>query len=219
MSRYIEDAELDNWFGYHPPSSEDIANGHDFVRRECRELAGMLNKILPEGAEKTTALRKVREAAMWGNAAIACKQEVGDHPWVARVASITVTPVPETVYVNVLADPRTVAEFGHWIGESIGEAVAEVFGSITPEQNARFEAAVNAAIQKTIEARDFFDREGHWPNGDTPPDAAALQHEQCRQPANGNPLHSLIISNQCLRCVGHEGACTADAREAERMGC
>ena len=152
MSRYIENAELDNWFGYHPPSSPAIADGHDFVRRESRELAVMLNALLPEGAEKTLALRKIREAAMWANAAIACKQEIGERPWVARPVSMTVTPV-DTVYVNVFADPEAAAEMARWLGDAVGDAVRETFGPMTDEQRSRFEDAVNSAIAKAAELK------------------------------------------------------------------
>lgn len=155
MSRYTDEAELDNWFAYHPASSPAIMDGHEFVRRECRELASMLNKILPECAEKTLALRKIREGAMWGNAAIACRQEVGDHPWVARLASINVTQVtePECVHVNVYADPEAQAQMAEWLGQAIEEAATEVFGPLDETQRKRFEDAVNATIAKAAQLK------------------------------------------------------------------
>lgn len=94
--RYVTNDDLENWFGYHPPSTPAITEAHEFVRREALELATMFNALLPEGAEKTLALRKIREASMWANAAIACRQEIGERPWAARAVSITVTSVEAT---------------------------------------------------------------------------------------------------------------------------
>lgn len=154
MSRYIEDAELDNWFGYHPPSSDDIAAGHDFVRRECRELAGMLNQVVPEGSEKTLALRKVREAAMWANAAIACKQEIGERPWVARPVSITVTTVEAPAYVDLRTSPEFIELFAGHLAATLVEAAQRQFGPMNDSQKDDYLEAINLALRAANDELD-----------------------------------------------------------------
>lgn len=76
MAKFTSEAQLDDWFGYHPPSSPEIARAHETVRAECRRLAQVLSDLLPECPDKTVALRKVREVMFEANATIACKQSV-----------------------------------------------------------------------------------------------------------------------------------------------
>jgi hypothetical protein len=78
MSKYTSDAEIDSWFSHHPPSSPTIARGHERVRAECRRLAGVLSDLLPEGPDKTVALRAVRTVMYEANACIAIAQRLHD---------------------------------------------------------------------------------------------------------------------------------------------
>ncbi len=78
MPKFTTDEQLDNWFGYHKPSSVLVANAHDTVRREFRTLAQVLSDLLPEGADKTVALRSLREAMYHANACIAVAQKIYD---------------------------------------------------------------------------------------------------------------------------------------------
>jgi hypothetical protein len=76
MSKFTSDAQLDDWFGYHPPSSDEIRDAHEQVRAKCRELAGFLSDLLPECPDKTVALRAVRAVMYEANACIAVQQKL-----------------------------------------------------------------------------------------------------------------------------------------------
>jgi hypothetical protein len=63
--------ELDNWFTYHPPQPEQLS-----VYRGLREwamgFAQAFNDVAPECADKTAAMRKLRDTLMAMNLTIAC---------------------------------------------------------------------------------------------------------------------------------------------------
>jgi hypothetical protein len=63
-------SEIENNFTYHAPSPEDIAN-HEKIREAGKELALLVYESCPGTAERTLAIRKIEEAVMWANAAIA----------------------------------------------------------------------------------------------------------------------------------------------------
>ena len=67
----ITDAQLDNWFTYHPPSP-DQTKQYVMIRDAARNFAGTILHNTPPSADQTTAIRKIREAVMTANAAIAC---------------------------------------------------------------------------------------------------------------------------------------------------
>ena len=59
-------------FKYHPPTGSAVVN-HQRVRDKARELATLIDEVLPIGAgrEKATAITKCEEAMMWACAGIA----------------------------------------------------------------------------------------------------------------------------------------------------
>ena len=57
-------------FTYHPPSPEQRAT-YDGLTAEFLRLALHVNAALPEGPGKTVAIRKLAEARMAANAAVA----------------------------------------------------------------------------------------------------------------------------------------------------
>jgi hypothetical protein len=56
-------------FFYLSPTDEQAQKMAD-VREAFAELAAKLDAVIPEGADKTYLLRKLREVAMWANVAI-----------------------------------------------------------------------------------------------------------------------------------------------------
>lgn len=56
-------------FEYLKPTDAQIAT-MDTARKEGRKYAEVLDALLPDGPDKTYALRKLREVAMWANVAI-----------------------------------------------------------------------------------------------------------------------------------------------------
>lgn len=67
----INASDLDNWFSYHAPSKEQVPK-YELLRAKGRELADCILNQTPACADQTAAIRKVREAVMTANAAIAC---------------------------------------------------------------------------------------------------------------------------------------------------
>lgn len=63
--------QLDNWFSYHTPQDEQIEK-YKNIRASARLFAMAIVANTPESADQTAAIRKVREAVMTANAAIAC---------------------------------------------------------------------------------------------------------------------------------------------------
>ena len=62
---------LEHWFTYHPPTAEDIPRYKE-IRKAGLSFARVVDNCCPNSADKTTAIRKIREAVMTANAAIAC---------------------------------------------------------------------------------------------------------------------------------------------------
>ena len=68
--------QIDDWFQYHAPTRETGAK-YDRIRSAAKALAYMITNECPECADRTAALRKLREAVMTANASIACDQSLG----------------------------------------------------------------------------------------------------------------------------------------------
>jgi hypothetical protein len=63
--------EMENWFQYHAPTPEQLV-AYGAIRRAARQFADVLNHFAPASADKTAAMRKIREATMACNMAVAC---------------------------------------------------------------------------------------------------------------------------------------------------
>jgi hypothetical protein len=63
--------KLDNWFSYHPPI-DDQAERYAAIRAAGKTFAETIIALCPESADRTVAVRKIREAVYAGNASIAC---------------------------------------------------------------------------------------------------------------------------------------------------
>lgn len=67
----ITDEQLDNWFTYHSLTPEQLAK-YLLIRANGLALAKTIVDSVPDGPDATAAVRKVREAVMTANQAIAC---------------------------------------------------------------------------------------------------------------------------------------------------
>lgn len=63
--------QLQNWFTYHAPTADDLQK-YEALRNAGLQLGATINVLCPESADKTAAIRKVREVVMTANASIAC---------------------------------------------------------------------------------------------------------------------------------------------------
>ena len=64
---------IDHWFTYHPPRDPDTVDSYRQLRDAARVFAHEVDRLVPDSADKTAAIRKIREAVMTANAAIACE--------------------------------------------------------------------------------------------------------------------------------------------------
>ena len=62
--------EVENQFAYHPATAM-TAVVHDTLRIAFSELAAQIWYIIPDGPEKTIAMRKLQEGLMYANLAVA----------------------------------------------------------------------------------------------------------------------------------------------------
>jgi hypothetical protein len=65
-----EQAALDDVFSYHAPKDDQIPR-YNLLREGAKAFATLIVQTVPSSADRTAALRKVREAVMTANAAIA----------------------------------------------------------------------------------------------------------------------------------------------------
>jgi hypothetical protein len=65
------DADLENWFGYHPAQG-DQPERYTRVRAAALEFARVVCAECPQSADRTTAVRTIRQAMQWAIASIAC---------------------------------------------------------------------------------------------------------------------------------------------------
>jgi len=62
--------EIQHRFGYHP-STDVTASKHEHVREAFIGLSLFLDGTVPDGDAKEIAFKKLQEAAMWSNFAVA----------------------------------------------------------------------------------------------------------------------------------------------------
>lgn len=67
----MQKEDIENWFTYHSPTSEQQV-AYNMVRAHAKDLAFVIFDVVPDSADRTAAMRKLREAVMTANAAIAC---------------------------------------------------------------------------------------------------------------------------------------------------
>lgn len=63
--------KIDNWFTYHAPNLDQLVQ-YNAVREAGKAFAKAIAANTLPCADQTAAIRKVREATMTANAAIAC---------------------------------------------------------------------------------------------------------------------------------------------------
>ncbi len=68
--------QLDNWFSYHSPADspdpEAITESYQALREAGKRFAEEVARRTPPSADQSDSIRKIREAVMTANAALAC---------------------------------------------------------------------------------------------------------------------------------------------------
>ena len=67
----MTEADLKNWFTYHPPIGND-PDSYTRIRTAALVFATVVLEVTPPSADQTAAIRKIREAVFTANASIAC---------------------------------------------------------------------------------------------------------------------------------------------------
>ena len=70
----IAQAQINSWFEHHVPTPEQIVAYKD-IRQAAKIYAETVNKHVPDCADKTAAMRKIRESVMASNLALACYEK------------------------------------------------------------------------------------------------------------------------------------------------
>jgi hypothetical protein len=66
-------AQIEKWFTYHSPN-EDQKRRYEMVRLKAKEFAHIIVRSCPDSADRTAALRMLRECVMTANASIALEE-------------------------------------------------------------------------------------------------------------------------------------------------
>jgi hypothetical protein len=74
-------ADIENWFTYDKPDDGQV-NLMKHIRDDAKRLAYFIHEFVPECADQSAAIRKLREAVMMANAAIVCERKTKDFDWV-----------------------------------------------------------------------------------------------------------------------------------------
>lgn len=67
----ITQDNLDNWFTYHAPTSEQLLH-YEAIRNAAGDFARVIVDHTPPSADQSAAIRLIREATMTANASVAC---------------------------------------------------------------------------------------------------------------------------------------------------
>ncbi len=70
----MKQEDLDNWFTYHSPTLDQQSKYND-LRNSAKKLAEKFDASVPDCADKTAAMRHLRETVMAMNLAIACNPQ------------------------------------------------------------------------------------------------------------------------------------------------
>lgn len=65
------EGDLENRFDYHPPKDETVAATHAEVRQVLYIAACEIDRLVPDGREKSLAITNLEQAMFWANGAIA----------------------------------------------------------------------------------------------------------------------------------------------------
>lgn len=88
-------SDINNWFTYHAPTPEQLT-GYNDIRQAAKIYAETVNKHAPDSADKSAAMRKIRESVMAANLAIACYEK----PTIESLEAILSSSDSEPITIN-----------------------------------------------------------------------------------------------------------------------
>lgn len=94
-NRMPSQSDINNWFTYHAPTPDQLVAYND-IRQAAKIYAETVNKHVPDCADKTAAIRKIRESVMAANLAVACYQK----PTIESLEAILNSPEDVPVTIN-----------------------------------------------------------------------------------------------------------------------
>jgi hypothetical protein len=71
--------DLEDRFRHHPPATDARRMAHVMVREDCLRLAKLIDELLPNCREKSTAVTNLEQVMFWSNAGIARQSNDGDN--------------------------------------------------------------------------------------------------------------------------------------------
>ena len=95
----IDQHDIDNWFVYHAPTPEQVEH-YNAIREAAKIYAETVNKHAPDGADKTAAMRTIRNSVMQANLAIACYVGASSRPTIAELDKILNSKDDTPVTIN-----------------------------------------------------------------------------------------------------------------------
>ena len=80
----MTEQEIKNNFTYHTPSA-DMPKKFETLREKAKELAFLIEELVPNGREKSLAHTKLQEVIMWANAGIVIPKQEENLPEFVRI--------------------------------------------------------------------------------------------------------------------------------------
>jgi hypothetical protein len=91
----VRQEDINNWFTYHAPTPEQLKS-YETLRACAKMFAEDFDAAVPDCADKTAAMRKLRETVMAMNLAIACYQK----PTIESLQAILDSPEKPLITIN-----------------------------------------------------------------------------------------------------------------------
>jgi hypothetical protein len=104
----ITQEHIEAWFTYHPPANATQKEKYEKLREGAKAFAEVILANTPASADQTAAIRRVREAVMTANAAVACDGHLPAHPLEKKVGG---PPIELTVDFEQVAEQITIRSF------------------------------------------------------------------------------------------------------------
>jgi hypothetical protein len=97
--RSFAQEEINNWFSYRAPTKTQVIQ-YGEIRTAAKIFAETINKHVPAGADKTAAMRTIRNSVMQANLAIACYVGAPSRPTIAELDKILNSKDDTPVTIN-----------------------------------------------------------------------------------------------------------------------